>query len=117
MSAWASACSGAGTAEAARLSLSDALPARVGHACANARAPYEECVVRWLLIADDRVDPEEIKLSPENIAIALQSPWESLTTTDQVRSRGLELDGHSPHHRRAIAQALRGLPNGPYEQR
>ena len=33
---------------------------------------------------DDRVDPEEIRLTPGNIAIALGTPWESLTTTDQV---------------------------------
>jgi hypothetical protein len=74
-------------------------------------------VVDWLLIADGRVDPEEIKFAPEYIAIALETPWESLTTTDQVRSRGLDIDRHSLHHRRTIAQALRGLPNGPYEQR
>ena len=74
-------------------------------------------MARWLLIADDRVDPGEIKLTPENIAVALGTPWESLTTIDQVRSRGLDIDRHSLLHRRAIAQALRGLPDGPYEQR
>ena len=83
-------------------------------ALANGRSKIEERLARWLLMAADRVDGNELPLTHEFLAIMLGVRRSGVT----VALQGLERTGLIAHKRGVITildrEALEGVSNGTY---
>jgi len=83
-------------------------------ALANGRSKIEERLARWLLLAADRVDGNELPLTHEFLAIMLGVRRSGVT----VALQGLERTGLIAHKRGVITildrEALEGVSNGTY---
>lgn len=58
-------------------------------AVSNARNKIEERLARWLLMADDRIDGDELPLTHEFLAMMLARPSQPDSTKTKLGSRSL----------------------------
>jgi Crp-like helix-turn-helix domain len=79
-------------------------------ALANGRGKIEERLARWLLMAHDRIDSDELKLTQEFLAVMLGVRQSNITTVLQELERNKGLVAH----RRAFVTILdrQGLEEG-----
>lgn len=84
-------------------------------ALANGRSTIEERLARWLLLADDRIETEELPLTHEFLAMMLGVTRPGVT----VAAQSLERQGMIARRRGSIVvlnrAALEKLSHGTYE--
>ena len=84
-------------------------------ALANGRSKMEERLARWLLMADDRIDGEELPLTHEFLGLMLGTHRPGVTIAVQALEKaGLIATRRGQHHHPQSQSAWRRRSNGTY---